>query len=63
VAEEVEEHPWSAAFSAVGAGTFIFVATVEVIPIELSADAEDRGIKTLALMLGAVVMGGLALWI
>jgi hypothetical protein len=34
-----------------------------VIPIELSADAEDRGIKTLALMLGAVVMGGLALWI
>jgi zinc transporter 1/2/3 len=60
---DLEEHPYAAALSAVGAGTFLFVATVEVIPAELSADAEDRAVKLLALVLGAVLMGGLALWV
>ena len=62
-AEEAEENPWSAAFSAVGAGTFLYVATVEVIPTELSVGATNRGIKFLALVIGAVVMGSLAFWI
>ena len=62
-AEDAEENPWSAVFSAVGAGTFLYVATIEVIPKELAVDATNRGIKFLALVAGAVVMGALALWI
>ena len=57
---DVEEHPYSAALSAVGAGTFLFVAAVEVIPAELSADADDRAIKMLALVVGAVLINGRA---
>ena len=93
---EAEESPWSAALTAVGAGTFLFVATIEcaapplrpaplpstpsspvlccccwdpltmpvrrVIPAELHCGAADRGPKTAALVLGAVLMGTLAKW-
>ena len=60
---DAEESPWPAAFSAVGAGTFLFVATVEVIPVELSHDCADRGPKTVALVIGCFLMGLLAKWV
>ena len=62
IADSPEESPWPAAFSAVGAGTFLFVATVEVIPSELGHDAADRGLKTAGLVAGAFLMGMLAKW-
>lgn len=52
----------AAAFNAVGAGTFLFVATCEVIPSEMSHNAADRAPKTISLVGGALAMGLLAKW-
>jgi zinc transporter ZupT len=57
-----EESPVAAAFNAVGAGTFLFVATCEVIPSEMSHNAADRAPKTISLVGGALAMGLLAKW-
>ena len=62
IGDQPEENPWPAAFSALGAGTFLFVATVEVIPAELGHNCADPGLKTVALVLGTVLMGLLARW-
>jgi zinc transporter 1/2/3 len=62
IGDTAEESPWPAAFSAVGAGTFLFVATVEVIPAELGHNSVDRGPKTAGLVVCAFLMGSLAKW-
>ena len=62
-AADAEDGLWSAVFSALGAGTFLYVATVEVIPAELSHSSDNRGPKTTALIAGAVLMGSLARWV
>jgi len=50
-----------AALSALASGTFIYVATMEVIPKEL-ADPSHRGLKTLMLLTGFGLMSLLAVW-
>ena len=61
-AEDSEHSMWPAIFSALGAGTFLFVALIEVIPSEFSHGTRDRGKKTAALLLSFMLMGGLAKW-
>ena len=62
IQDSPEESPWPAAFSALGAGTFLVVATVEVIPPELGHDALDRVPKTAGLVAGTFLKRMLAMW-
>lgn len=57
---EAEESVWAAAFSAFGAGTFLFIATVELIPHEMAHDSLDIVPKAVAMLMAAVAMVGLA---
>lgn len=50
-----------AAVSALAAGTFVYVALMEVVPKELE-DGRDRGAKMAAMLLGFGLMSLLAVW-
>lgn len=47
--------------SALAAGTFLYVALMEVLPKELE-DPSDRGAKMAAMLLGFSLMSLLAVW-
>lgn len=59
---DAEDSAISAVLSAAGAGTFLFVATIEMIPQELGHNCRDRLPKMIAVVVGSAAMGILAKW-
>merc|ERR1719468_620235 len=62
VESEAEDAAASGVCVALSAGTFIYVAVMEVIPFEFASKYSNRMTKSIALFLGYAFFGLLALW-